>query len=632
MFSKEYFSTVTANIVNNINLRKPQEYAYIHAYNHFIKKQSTEHALIVLPTGVGKTGLMAILPYGISSGRVLIITPGKVVRDNIIKQLDTSSPDCFLYEHKIIPDLAYMPKVSVYEGDKTPVEVLRKSNIVVVNIQKLQDRLDSSLLNRLEADFFDMIIVDEAHHSVAPTWITTAEHFSEAKFIKVTGTPERTDGQKINASLVYNYKLSSAMHDGLIKSLRNFEFLPEEVELIHEGNIYSTKEAIDALMDVKGNFISKSVALSPASNENIANKSIEHLRRLRNENGIPHKIIAVACTIEHAKSIEDIYRSKGLRSGLIYHDLSDAAKEAVYTELDNDRLDVIVHVNMLGEGFDHKYLSIAAIFRPFRSSLPYEQFIGRILRRIDDNTATDVDNVGVVISHKYLNLLTLWQYYKKEKEKADIMSLLTADDPDWDINDAPDGDEESGENVINLAEVRESQDGQLILYEYMDTPTLQMAKEHDEKMENAVKALLEQFPNLTLDKAKFLVGSAATSEAAENRPDILYTRTKDDFNHQIKYVITIDLLSEFNLDPKGYELFDKYLAAFKGYQRKLTFINSKRPLNNEGMIPTYINTFLKEKIGKARTVWQEDDYKHAYELLNKIVPFLEDSLHSVIDK
>ncbi|MFB7121840.1 DEAD/DEAH box helicase family protein [Bacillus tropicus] len=56
--------------------------------------------------------------------------------------------------------------------------------------------------------FFDLIIIDEAHHSTARTWVETTQHFSKAKVVKVTGTPFRTDKEKIAGELVYKYKLS----------------------------------------------------------------------------------------------------------------------------------------------------------------------------------------------------------------------------------------------------------------------------------------------------------------------------------------------------------------------------------------------------------------------------------------
>jgi len=71
---------------------------------------------------------------------------------------------------------------------------------------------------------------------------------------------------------------------------------------------------------------------------------------------------------------------------------------------DNHRVDVA----MMGKGYDHKYLSIAAIFRAFKNPLPYKQFIGRILRVIPEEEVKKAgDNIGNVVAH---NLL-----YSKEK-------------------------------------------------------------------------------------------------------------------------------------------------------------------------------------------------------------------------
>ena len=54
---------------------------------------------------------------------------------------------------------------------------------------------------------------------------------------------------------------------------------------------------------------------------------------------------------------------------------------------------------MLGEGFDHQKLSVAAIFRPFRSLAPYIQFVGRIMRVIVQNDPGHPDNLGHIVTH-----------------------------------------------------------------------------------------------------------------------------------------------------------------------------------------------------------------------------------------
>jgi hypothetical protein len=67
-------------------------------------------------------------------------------------------------------------------------------------------------------------------------------------------------------------------------------------------------------------------------------------------------------------------------------------------------LDCIVQVQILGEGFDHPQLSVAAVFRPFRSLSPYVQFVGRVMRVVVQNDPRHPDNYGYIVTHVGLNL------------------------------------------------------------------------------------------------------------------------------------------------------------------------------------------------------------------------------------
>ena len=192
-YNENYFFEAEPNILENTNLREPQIQAYYHAYEHFRYKKKDTHAVIVLPTGVGKTGVMALLPYAISEGRVLIITPQTVIRDTVIEELNPDVHDNFWLKRKIFNNVDDLPVVIEFGGKKTNQAALESANIVIVNVQKLQERLDSSPLNFLPDNFFDMIIIDEAHHSTAKTWVETTQFFSSAKVVKITGTPFRTE-------------------------------------------------------------------------------------------------------------------------------------------------------------------------------------------------------------------------------------------------------------------------------------------------------------------------------------------------------------------------------------------------------------------------------------------------------
>ncbi|PJN93388.1 DEAD/DEAH box helicase, partial [Amaricoccus sp. HAR-UPW-R2A-40] len=67
---------------------------------------------------------------------------------------------------------------------------------------------------------------------------------------------------------------------------------------------------------------------------------------------------------------------------------------------------------MLGEGFDHPKLSVAAIFRPFRSLGPYLQFVGRIMRVVVQNSPGHPDNLGHIVTHLGMNLDARFQEFK----------------------------------------------------------------------------------------------------------------------------------------------------------------------------------------------------------------------------
>jgi superfamily II DNA or RNA helicase len=137
------------------------------------------------------------------------------------------------------------------------------------------------------------------------------------------------------------------------------------------------------------------------------------MRKLREKTGIKHQIIAVACSVDHARQVRSIYSELGLKAAEIYSEMEDEAKEQVFSDLASGRLDCIVQVQMLGEGFDHPQLTVAAIFRPFRSLSPYIQFVGRIMRIIHEGEPGHSDNHGFVVSHIGLNNDARWDEFKE---------------------------------------------------------------------------------------------------------------------------------------------------------------------------------------------------------------------------
>lgn len=93
--------------------------------------------------------------------------------------------------------------------------------------------------------------------------------------------------------------------------------------------------------------------------------------------------------------------------------MTDERKATVFAKLRNNQTDVIVQVAMLGEGFDHPPLSVVAIFRPYRSLSPYIQFVGRVMRTVDQNDPNSPNNQGFVVSHTGLNNEEQWDEFRE---------------------------------------------------------------------------------------------------------------------------------------------------------------------------------------------------------------------------
>ncbi len=125
-----------------------------------------------------------------------------------------------------------------------------------------------------------------------------------------------------------------------------------------------------------------------------------------------HKIIASALNYQHCIQIVQAYQARGQRAAYV-HSREGTANDRVYHRLENDDLDVIVQVRKLGEGFDHPYLSVAAVFSIFRELAPFVQFVGRIMRIIVPNDPTSPRNQGVVVFHAGGNIAGRWQDFRE---------------------------------------------------------------------------------------------------------------------------------------------------------------------------------------------------------------------------
>lgn len=612
-----YFMDARPNILKNEKLREPQIDAYVELYNHFITNNKQEDAIVVLPTGVGKTGLMAIAPFLISKGRVLIIAPQLTILDTLESSLSPNNASNFWSSMGIIANSSQLPQFVVFEGGDSRKLVLDEANIVLANIQKLQKKNDASLINKYPSDYFDMIIIDEAHHSAAQTWIDTINHFTDAKVIKITATPYRTDKQDLVGELVYKYKLSQAMNKGYVKSLEKFNYIPEQLYLnIPDDENKYTVDEILKMEKYDESWIARSVSFSDECKEKVIVQSLDILTQKRNGTSVPHKIIAAAPNVNEAIKIAQMYSGyDGVRAVAVHNELDPAEREKIFSDIENNRVDVVVNVNMMGEGYDHKYLSVAAIFRVFRNILPYEQFIGRILRSIPENEVKKpTDQIGSVVVHENLNLDKLWLYYREQIQEWEfIKEIEELDVPERGTSNPVD-------NVIEYDFGTASEDGEGTLSHdvYMDTTYLQEKKIYEKNRQDKIDKMMEILPTMGEKEAGLIIDGQESSDTLMNRPDLLVKYRKQTTDKNIKEQIVPELLAKYDYTFKGTEL--SKLPIFSNNQYSWIL---KRVDTNAAILAIYFSQYLKKQIGTGREHWGNEDFERASKLLENQARYID---------
>ncbi|EPF69344.1 DEAD/DEAH box helicase [Acinetobacter indicus] len=406
------FSLLTPNILQNSKIREPQIESYKNILSHFSKPSFEREVGIVLPVGCGKSGAIGLTPFALKAKRALVIAPNLAIAEQLYKDFTYSRPDTFYKKCEVLID--DFPEPAEIRGKTVNKADLIEADVVVTNIQQLQGE-NNRWLNNLESDFFDLIIFDEAHHNVAETWQNLKDHFPQANIVNFSATPLRADGRKMAGDIIYSYSVQEAIKAGYVKSLKAVQLNPENLKFVRDDG----KEQEVPLEEViklgeEDSGFRKSIITSTETLNTIVDASIHQLYKMRKEADCNKlKIIASALNYTHCKQIVAAYKAKGLKADFV-HSLEDTKHNAkVYKKLESHDLDVIVQVRKLGEGFDHPYLSVAAVFSIFGNLSPFVQFIGRVMRVIEQNNPNSILNHGVIVYHAGGNIIPRWNDFKE---------------------------------------------------------------------------------------------------------------------------------------------------------------------------------------------------------------------------
>jgi superfamily II DNA or RNA helicase len=178
---------------------------------------SDEPGQVVLPTGVGKTPVATLLPYVLGCSRVLVVTPARIIRDQVAHQFATMQ---VAREVGAISTEAKRPSMmrADHRCDAATWEAAREHDVVVGTTQVLSHAYDG--VAPIPDGLFDLVVFDEAHHLPAPTWSTLHVHLKGVKSVLLTGTPFRADRRRLPGEIAFVYPLRRAIATGAYQPVR----------------------------------------------------------------------------------------------------------------------------------------------------------------------------------------------------------------------------------------------------------------------------------------------------------------------------------------------------------------------------------------------------------------------------
>jgi superfamily II DNA or RNA helicase len=317
------------------------------------REEGNNKGLVVLATGLGKTYLSIFDAKAIGAKKILFI----VHVDHILKQTKNSF-------EKVMPERSkdmgfFTGKEKTYKG----------KDIVFSTIQTINKENN---LAQFSKDYFDYIIIDESHHTAAPSYKKVIDYFTPNFFLGLTATPDRMDEKDIlefyGDNLVFQMGQSDAIRQGYLASL-NYKGFKDNVDY---SNIYYNGFRYDV------NDLNKSLMI-----EKRDKAVIDKFQELASDK----KTIGFCASIEHADWTAEQFRKAGIDAVSIHSKIEDKNTDGAYQSaseiinaFDKGKHQVAFVVDMLNEGIDIPDVECLLMLRPTESNAILTQQIGRGLR------------------------------------------------------------------------------------------------------------------------------------------------------------------------------------------------------------------------------------------------------------
>lgn len=297
-----------------------------------------KRTLLVLPTGCGKTVVFTKLAEEMvkQGKRVLILAH----RTELLEQASDK-----LFK---ITGL----KTALEKADSTAIGSWCR--VSVGSVQTLQR---DKRLNQFPKDYWDVIIVDEAHHILSDGYMKVMKYFDVANVLGVTATPDRSDMRNLGSyfdSLAYEYSLVQAIQEGYLSKIKAL-IIPLSLDLSNVSMSAGDFKASDV-----------GTALDPYL-EQIADEMVKQCA--------DRKTVVFLPLVKTSQKFRDILNAKGFRAAEVNGESKDRAE--VLEDFEKDRYNVLCNSMLLTEGWDCPSVDCVVVLRPTKVRALYSQMVGR---------------------------------------------------------------------------------------------------------------------------------------------------------------------------------------------------------------------------------------------------------------
>jgi superfamily II DNA or RNA helicase len=353
-------------------MKEPQLFPFQEELLHLVRDayRRSRRVLLQSPTGSGKTIMfLHMLVRLIARGmRVCLLVHRRELVDQLHRYLEELG-----IEHGIV--------AAGYRGDF----VNRDALVQVASIPSLARRL-------VQYPHFDMLVVDEAHHSISPSYCTILAAYPAAWVLGVTATPCRLDGKglgDIYETLVCGKQIAELEALGFLTPL----------------TVYTTPSPDLSRLRILGGDYSPGALAAAMSDGKLIGNAVEHWRKY----AAGQPTIAFGATVAHSQLIAARFNQAEIPVVHIDGKSTDDDRRAAIEGLRTGAIFVLCNCGLISEGVDVPILGAVIMLRPTKSLTLYLQMVGRAGRRYPGkDRAVILDHCGNTHEHGLPNAERQW--------------------------------------------------------------------------------------------------------------------------------------------------------------------------------------------------------------------------------